>query len=83
MGADGFAVGSKTSMADCVIYRFFGETADTAGLFGTPRSEPMNNGEKTYAALSKWAPNVLKIVRTFGESPAMQAYLASRGPQDF
>jgi glutathione S-transferase len=83
VGGDGFSVGGKFSMADCVIYRFFGETADTAGLFGAPRSEPMNSSEKTNAALAKWAPGLAAIVKAFGESADMQKYLAGRGEQLF
>lgn len=83
VGSDGFSVGGKVSMADCVIYRFFGECADTAGLFGTPRSEPMGSSEKTDAALAKYAPNLAHIVKAFGESANMKAYLANRGEQMF
>lgn len=83
VGEDGFAVGGKVSMADCVIFRFFGEACQTAGLFGKPLSEPMDNLQKTSDSLAKWAPNLAKIVRTFRENPAVDAYLSSRGPQQF
>eukprot|EP01084_Bolivina_argentea_P216738 368147_1 len=33
---DGYAVGGKFSKADCVIYRSFGECANTKGVFGPP-----------------------------------------------
>lgn len=79
VGADGFAVGGKVSMADAVIYSKFGETCrNTAGLFGSPISEPMGDLSKVNAALSKFSPNVAKIVKQFEELPQMKAYLAAR-----
>jgi glutathione S-transferase len=78
VGSDGYACCGKFSMADCVIYQFFGDAADTAGIFGPPRSEPMGSGEKTDAALAKWAPNLLAIVKNFASTPNMQEYLSNR-----
>jgi glutathione S-transferase len=83
VGSNGFAVGNKFSMADCVIFNFFGEVADTAGVFGSPRSEPMGSSKKTDAALAKWAPNLAAIIKNFGSTSNMQKYLAGRGNQLF
>jgi hypothetical protein len=83
VGGDGFSVGGKFSMADCVIYRFFGEKCTTAGLFGSPVSEPMASAERTGAALAKWAPGLAAIVAAFEGSANMQTYLAGRGKQLF
>jgi len=83
VGSDGFAVGGKVSLADAVIYRFFGESATTAGLFGAPESVPMGNAAATEAALAQFAPKLSKIVTTFRTCPAIAAYLAQRPTQLF
>ena len=78
VGGDGFAVGGSVSMADAVIYRQFGESATTAGIFGSPESVPMNDATATEAALAKYAPKVAAIVAAFRAHPKIAAYLAAR-----
>eukprot|EP00457_Paulinella_chromatophora_P007507 gb/GEZN01007530.1/.p1 GENE.gb/GEZN01007530.1/~~gb/GEZN01007530.1/.p1 ORF type:complete len:282 (+),score=32.15 gb/GEZN01007530.1/:168-1013(+) len=80
---NGFAVGSKFSYADAAIYNKFGDTCLTAGIFGSPQSEPMGNGAKVKACLEKCSPSVAKIVANFGSCPAMKSYLSKRGTPKF
>lgn len=78
VGSDGFAFGGKFSMADAVIYSKFGEVCTTKGLFGSTNSEPMNDLARVQQALAQCAPNLAKIVQTFGGSDAIKAYLSVR-----
>lgn len=78
VGADGFAVGGKSSMADAVIYSKFGETCTTQGLFGSTDSQPMGSTEKVQQALNECAPKIAKIVKNFGTCPAMKEYFEKR-----
>jgi hypothetical protein len=70
-------VGTKTSLADALLYLKFAETCKTQGVFGVP-SEPMGDGARVAACLTQYAPKVALIVKTHGNNPALKAYLEKR-----
>jgi glutathione S-transferase len=76
-----FAVGSKLSLADAVIFMLFAETATTAGLFGAADSQPFDSSASTATALAKFAPKVAASAAAFGS--AVASYRASRGDLAF
>jgi glutathione S-transferase len=83
VGKNGFAVGNSFSMADAVIYNKFAETCTTQGLFGSPKSEPMQNKAAVDRCIAQSAPSVAKIISNFASNPGMQAHLKNRGHQMF
>jgi glutathione S-transferase len=82
---DDFAVGGKLTLADVEIYRAFGDslTVEQAAP-GLPahRREPWGSLERTKKALAAH-PKIAKIVDAVHNHPAIQKWLAARGPQGF
>jgi len=77
VGADGFAVGGKVSLADAVIYNKFGEDASEVKGGG-----PFGDAAAMAKVLESY-PKLQKIVATFRANPNIQKWLAQRGPQGF
>lgn len=91
VGKNGFAVGNSFTLADAAIYRNLGEYCeDLEPKHYTGRSNdfmkyPMfaSSNERVRKALEEDAPNILKIVDNFGNTPQMQEWLKTRGRQMF
>jgi len=91
VGQNGFAVGNSFTLADAEIYRKLGECCeDLEPLHYTGRSNdfmkyPMyaSSNERVRKVLEEDAPNILKIVDNFGNTPQMQTWLKTRGRQAF
>jgi len=78
VGDNGFAVGTKVSIADAYLYNRFGEN-DAAlpgggGAFG--------NAAATVEVL-KGFPKVQRIVENYRNIPGVKKWLETRGPQNF
>lgn len=85
VGSDGFAVGSKLSLADVLIYNSFAEHLTAAELpSGTPawKGEPFYSQEATAKALAKF-PKLSAICETVASNPNAQKWLSIRGVQSF
>lgn len=84
LGDAGYAVGSKLSLADVVIYSFFGDhlTAEQAGALPAYAREPFGNKARTDAALAKH-PKLQACVQAVANNENIQKYLANRGVQGF
>lgn len=80
VGADGFAVGAKLSLADAVIYNTLAEfdaaadDSDASGSFG--------NKARTDKIVADF-PKIAKIIATFGAAPGVAKWHATRGKQGF
>ena len=79
VGADGFAVGSKLSLADVLIYYRFGDVLPEAGHEKVAKHmrEPFGSLERT-AKLLAAHPRLAKIVANVAAIPNVQKWLAMR-----
>lgn len=85
VGADGFAVGGKLSLADILIFNAFADslTADQVlGELPVHRREPFGSLARTQAALAKH-PNLAKVVATVANHPNIKKWMETRGKQGF
>jgi glutathione S-transferase len=81
----GFAVGSKLSLADVLLFNAYGEVlaADQAAPdFPAYRREPFGSKEKTDAVLAKF-PKVAASVKAVASNANVKKWLAMRGTQGF
>jgi len=78
VGENGHAVGSNFTIADIVLYHFFGDECTTKGMFGSPEVQPMGDKQKTAVCLISYAPKVMRIVEEVGKHPRMREYLENR-----
>jgi len=80
----GFAVGSKLSLADVLLYYAFGETlseADGAATSAGNRA-PFASKERIDAKLASH-PKIAASVAAVASHPNVQKWIATRGPQGF
>jgi len=85
VGADGFAVGGKLSLADIQIFNAFADslTAEQAlGDLPVHRREPFGSLARTQAALAKH-PNLAKVVETVANNANIKKWMETRGKQGF
>ena len=84
VGDQGFAVGSRASIADASLYFCFGEVC--AELKGGPyesAAEPFGDLAATRRAMQAESPNLARIVERFPSLPGVREYLECREPQAF
>ena len=84
VGADGFAVGGKLSLADVMLYGLLGDTLDATLHEDMPawKREPLTDKAKVDAALVKH-PKIAACVASVAQHPAIIAWMAKRGKQAF
>jgi hypothetical protein len=85
VGAGGFAVGNKISLADVLIYNTFAEfLSDEQAKEGVAqyKREPFGSKARADAALAKH-PKLSAVCQTVAENANIQKWLATRGPQGF
>ena len=86
VGADGFAVGGKLSLADLLLYKTFGETLDIKDAkdpaLPAHRREPFASFARTTKALNKH-PRLKACVASVAAHKGVKKWLAMRGKQGF
>jgi len=85
VGSDGFAVGTRFSLADALIYFMFGETLkddEAKETVAQHKREPLCSAARTEKALAT-APKIKKIVDTFRAHAGVAKWLSTRGIQRF
>jgi glutathione S-transferase len=84
LGNNGFAVGNRLSLADVLIYEFFGEylAEEEAGELPSHRREPFSNKARTDAALASH-PKLNASVNAVASNANIQKWLKIRGQQNF
>jgi len=85
VGGDGYAVGSKISLADVLIYNTFAETLEPSQAkegMASHRMVPFCSKEKTEALLEKH-PKLKKICSTVASRPGVKKWISMRGVQAF
>ena len=75
VGASGFAVGSKTSLVDVLLFRYFGDVVNNKELGF--KGEPFGSTAKTEALLANF-PRIKAIVENVRANAKLQSYLAAR-----
>jgi len=85
VGKDGFAVGSKISLADVLIYNMFKEhlnEAEASPNFAKWRLGAFTSKDRTDAILATF-PKLSSVCNTIAEQPNIQKWLKIRGVQQF
>ncbi len=85
LGSNGFAVGSKLSLADIQIYYVFAETlTDAESPEGFPqwKRQPFGNKARMEAILTNY-PKISSSINAVAGNVNFQKWLSTRGPQDF
>jgi len=85
VGANGFAVGTKLSLADVLIFQLFADVVPENMMpEGTPayRREPFGSLDRTNKALAAH-PKIEKIVNNVRNNANMKKWLETRGKQSF
>jgi len=90
VGADGFAVGGKYSLADATMYNLLGESCPDLpdklyhGATSDRHKTPFGSDfSRTEAVMKEVAPKMLAIVLKWRDNENLQTYLKNRGPQAF
>lgn len=82
-GTDGFAVGSKLSMADVLLYNLLAEhLEENESDMPENKRYPFNSKERSEKAIAAF-PKIASSIAKVAENAGMQKWLATRGPQGF
>ena len=84
LDGNGFAVGSKLSLADVLLYNVFAEhlKPEERGELPPHRAEPFGSKERTDAFLAKY-PKIKASVAAVANNANAQKWWATRGKQGF
>lgn len=85
VGGEGFAVGSKLSLADVLLYNSFAEhLTETDSPEGTPdwKKHPFGSKEKMEQAMAAY-PKIRAICDTVASNENVKKWLSTRGVQNF
>lgn len=85
LGGDGFAVGSKMSLADIMLYYYFAEVlTDPESPAGFPlfKREPFGDIDRTQAAVARH-PRIAASIAAVKANTNFQKWLTIHGPQEF
>ena len=85
LDTDGFAIGSRLSVADIVLHYAFAETLrDEDATEGSPKwaREPFTDNSRVSAALERY-PRLLSSVTKVAQNENFQKWIATRGLQKF
>lgn len=85
VGSNGFAVGSRLSLADVLLRNYLSETLESAQCakeIPAYRREPLMSAARTKKLLAKY-PKIQRILQNVDSQPGLKHWLSVRGLQSF